>query len=417
MKILILGNNGGAHFLAQKLLEYPEVELVTHLFPNKDVPRNERYNPVLMTKDIVQNKKIILDSVQKGNADLIIATATHFQLWQVLQDRIKDSGIPAFMPAKQIGLLEWSKIAGKKFLKEAGVPTPDHRVVSMDELIETFEAIPRPFVLKYDQDWRAGRQTIVVTDENYEEEYLILKTEGSKRSSYYIMGRWESPTFAVEEYVEGVREYSYHALCNKTGWKYAGTARDYKRRYDGDKGFNTAGMGAYSPVEINPKVHTYVDQILKCLKLKGIDYVGALYLGIMEDKNGDPVVLEINTRPGDPEWQTILPTIDNNLPELFMSVASNEPIPDIKFNNKCAVSVRVVHEDYDQFAPDVRDLPNLNVGNDEVMLSHNSNRNLFFTVATASGNTVEEARNKVYEFLDSVDMKEFTYRRDIGLKL
>ena len=95
-------------------------------------------------------------------------------------------------------------------------------------------------LLKYANIWRAGLQTVVVTNDNFQEEYAdLLKTIESNPGTEFV----------VEEFIKSTAEYSYHAWCNSTGWKYIGSARDYKKRYENDIGHNTAGMGSYSPVD------------------------------------------------------------------------------------------------------------------------------------------------------------------------
>jgi phosphoribosylamine--glycine ligase len=222
--------------------------------------------------------------------------------------------IPILSPDYNLGMLEASKLVGKDLLNKVGIPTPKFETVNREELTNRFKTIPRPFVLKYEDDRRVGLQTIVITDENYEEEYNAFMS--AKQSGF--MGRtyqdFLDQKFMIEEYLPGKAEYSWHALCNTTGWKFLGAARDYKKRYEGDKGHNTAGMGAYSPVyDLDDRVGEYCDKIVKHLIEQGTPYVGIIYLGIMTGPDGTPHILEINTRPGSPEGETILETVDNNL--------------------------------------------------------------------------------------------------------
>ena len=107
-------------------------------------------------------------------------------------------------------------------------------------------------------------------------------------------------------------------------------SKDYKRKYNGDSGPNTFGMGSISPVPFSPVVQTYAEKIVNYLNSQGMPYVGFLYLGILEC-NGIPYLLEVNTRPGDPEIQSILPTIDSNLSTAFYNAATGNPLTPMEF--------------------------------------------------------------------------------------
>ena len=206
-------------------------------------------------------------------------------------------------------------------------------------------------------------------------------------------------------------------MCNSQGWRYIGSARDYKKRYEGDIGINTAGMGAYSPVNnVDTCISEYIDKIVNHLRDIGDPYIGFLYLGIMI-VNDVPYVLEINTRAGDPEIQPIIRTIKNNLADLFFAAASDKIIPEIEFSDNTAVSIRIVNEIYDTSiqqkktgfkSPDLWPLP----GNIQMAISYN--RRLLNCILTSEGNTIEEASNILYKFLENKPMYKFTYRKDIG---
>ena len=170
----------------------------------------------------------------------------------------------------------------------------------------------------------------------------------------------------IEEYVELKKEYSYHALFNKVNWQYFGAARDYKKQQEGDTGPNTVSMGAYSLVDVDPVVHEYADKIYNFLKAylqEDEYYKGFIFLGIGVDKNNVPMILEINTRSGDPELPVMLDTIDNNLTHLFYAASADIKIPEIKHNKKESVVVRIVNRIYDwtvpaSFLPKFENIPN-----------------------------------------------------------
>ena len=421
MIIVVYGASASAHFIARKLSKEDNVELVYHLGSNTQVETTEKYRPLYF-----KSSDEILEFFQSETIDLVIPTVTPIVLWKKLDEVLTARKIPKMSPTPKLGQLEWSKITGKRLIRDAGVPTPKNKIMRSKELLDNFLTIPRPFVLKYECDWRGGLQTVIITDENHQQEYDTLKQSGSRRF-LKSMGEFKDQHFLVEEFVEGIREYSYHALSNETGWSFLGVARDYKKFNNGDSGFNTAGMGCYSPVDnIDPRVHTYCDKILSTLKNNGTPYIGVLYLGILVKTDGTPIVLEINVRPGDPEIHTILSIIndDQQLSELFLATASNKLIPKIQIDpTKFSVAVRIVNKDYEkiieegvwQETPDPIQpflWPETNV-----MVSLNKNRLLHSSVVVATDKSIDAAKNTVYNFLEGKDMYNYTYRKDIGTLL
>lgn len=416
MNILIIGNNDGSCMLVNLLLEDPGVNKVYHFGAYTGATTTDRYIPlnVDFEKNVDSEKNNLLEFLDILDIDLIIPVRLIYLLWNDLQVKIKSKNIPCLGPSKDIAMLEWSKIASKSLLKQLGIPTPNYTVYNLETLISNFLNIKRPFVFKYDKDDRLGLQTVIVTDDNYQTEYELLKTTGHTR-----VGGWETifgptfdPSFIVESFVEGVREYSYHVICNGINWQYIGSARDYKKRFDGDIGFNTVGLGAYAGVEINPILHTYVDKILNYLKADKKEWIGIMYLGIIEDSNGIPYVLEINTRFGNPELQVILPLVGNNLKDLFYKTASNQKIDNVFFKDQSAVALRIVHKDYPNVP--VKEVSVNLPESPEVYINYPMDRSLFNSSIVALGSSVTDASDKIYNYLENKEMHEFTYRCDIG---
>ena len=184
-------------------------------------------------------------------------------------------------------------------------------------------------------------------------------------------------------------------------------------------------MGSYSPVNISQKVHSYADKIINHLNSIGTPYRGILYLGILEDRAGEPHVLEINVRPGDPEFQSILMTLDNNqsLADMLYKAAIGQKLEPIKHNDKKGVSVRIVNSDYFNIVNSIALGSNYSVPHHnpqlwpelpEIHVSMNRQRFLLNSIVTSSANTRQEASDKIYKFLDNAEMYNFTYRKDIG---
>ena len=418
MKILVLGTTAGAHLLCQKLIQESDFNIIYHAEGFDSLPPTNQYIPLTVLGEMIHavptNVLKFLDTVE---VDLIIPVKHHYQMWDQLHQKIKEKNIPVLMPTKELGMLEWSKFTGKQLLTKLEIPTPKYKIMFRKEILEDFFKIKRPFVLKYERDWRFGLQTVIVNDDNYQELFDYLQKEGSVRYQKQHVGNFSNQSFVVEEFVSGSREFSFHALCNATGWKYLGSARDYKKRYENDQGYNTAGMGSYSPVsDVDPIIHTYVDKIINFLNASGTPYVGILYLGIMIVDN-IPYVLEINTRAGDPELQSIFSIIKNDLSTLFFAAASNSSIPEIEFTNKSAATIRIVNKTYEISTADKSNKfknPDLYPIPPNICLGLQRNRRLLNSTITATCDTVDEAAVTLYKFLEKKTMNEFTYRTDIG---
>jgi len=429
MKIAIFGNSASTDFIVQTMLKCNKVETIYHLGAPINSLKTDRYIPISFHPDITveKNKQFILEFPYKNIVNLILPMNNQYQLWTEFYNKMKNSKAAVLMSNRQVGMLEWSKIIGKKFIQEAGIPTSISKEYNLQELIKEFLNIPRPFVLKYDQYWReelVGKNflegsnlkspTIIVTNENYKEEFDLLKKESSDLLTTKFL---KNQKFLVEEYIDGIREFSYHALINDTSWTYLGCARDYKKRYENDQGYNTAGMGSYSPVtDVNPIIHSYVGRLRELLKQKGISYIGFLYLGIIIDKNGTPIVLEINTRPGCPEIQSILSVIDDNIVDLFYKAATNQELKPVKFSNKSAVSIRIINKEYnlDLTKKNIIQFPELYPPVENICIQYNTQQNILSSVITTTADNIDLASDDLYAFLKNKNMGNFTYRKDIG---
>ena len=192
MYVAIVGRDAGTGFIAKKLLESSSVKIVYHINPNIYAEAHDRYIPISIPDpeiSVQQSKEFILNFLHDTELDLIIPMDLQYQLWDEFYNVAKKRNIPILM-SKDIGILEWSKIIGKKALQDAGIPTPRGKQYTADEILKDFFNISRPFVLKVDQDIREkniGKQflkgigkkslTTVVTDKNYKEEFFRIEKE------------------------------------------------------------------------------------------------------------------------------------------------------------------------------------------------------------------------------------------------
>jgi len=401
MRVALLGHNAATHFIAQQLVKNPDVEVV-HYGANENT-EEAQYRGVNI--DRADKRSFILEEL-KQPFDLIFPVTFLYQHWAELQAALR--GKAALFPSAELAMYEWSKVKAKPLFKQLGIPTPLHVVYDQPVLFENFMNLKRPFVLKFDQDWRMGKQTIIVTDENVNEVFAELLENGTKRH-HPSFPPFHDQKFIVEDYLPGY-EYTFQVLCNGRNFSYLGAARDYKRRFEGDVGFNTSSMGSYAPaMKVDGMVADYASRILNHFADNGTPYVGILNLGILvHDKV--PYLLEINTRVGCPEFQSSASLILNDLADTLYNAVHNKSFV-IAFSNEAAVSARVVSKNYG-VKPDKRPNPAVPPFITESLDGVDGRG---YAVYTTVDKTVEAAANKLHNFLSTQDWGDYTYRTDIGI--
>ena len=428
MNVALLSSTSSYHYLG-RLLE-KESSTVYHYGASSHITPYGGYVPMysfLPLKGHIDDKiNKFFEITKDKKIDYVMAAGLTLSKMDSVYQTLNDRKIPYFFVNSKLADLERDKSITKQLLTKLGIPTPKFQKTDGNYLYENFFNIPRPFVVKLNYVYMYGMQTIIVNDENYKTVYEDL-------FSLYISGDHKitniqrDTRLLIEEYVELKNEYSYHALFNKVNWQYFGAARDYKKQREGDIGPNTVSMGAYSLVDVDPVVHEYADKIYNFLKAylqEDEYYKGFIFLGIGVDKNNVPMILEINTRSGDPELPVMLETIDNNLTELFYAASADIKIPEIKHNNKESVVVRIVNRIYDwtvpaSFLPKFENIPpDIIQTFDSGPISPDTGQELKYlkhSIFTATDTTRQAAAQRIYNYLDTQHIGQYTYRRDIGI--
>ena len=258
------------------------------------------------------NLDALVNLARDRSVDLV-AVGPEAPLVAGLVDRCAEAGIPAFGPTLAAARLEGSKIFSKEVMAAAGVPTAAHRVLgSREEALSAIEGGEYPLVFKSDA-LAAGKGVIICENEQAARDAI---------EQYFTERRFGPTEVILEDFLAG-REVSLIALCDGERAYPLAPARDYKRIFDNDRGPNTGGMGAFSPVpevppetvaEISATVH---QPIVDELRRRGTPFHGVLYAGLMLTADG-PKVLEYNVRFGDPETQAMLPRLQSDLAELML---------------------------------------------------------------------------------------------------
>jgi phosphoribosylamine--glycine ligase len=250
-------------------------------------------------------------------ADLVVI-GPEAALVDGVADRLRAVGRRVVGPGADGARLEGSKAFMKGILDEAGVPTARFGTYDrVDEAVAFLRTLPGPWVVKTD-GLAAGKGVLVADTFAAAEADVVAKLSGA---SFGGAGR----RVVVEEFLEG-EECSLLVLCDGRHVVPLAPAQDFKRIGEGDRGPNTGGMGAYSPVPeiddglVDQLVYGAVEPLVAALRKRGIDYRGVLYAGLMMTSDG-PKVLEYNVRFGDPETQAVLPRLADDPVELLMGVA------------------------------------------------------------------------------------------------
>jgi phosphoribosylamine---glycine ligase len=296
MNILVVGSGAREHALAWKLAQSPRVR---HLFvaPGNPGTISCGENVALNTNQFSE----LADFAEKQRIDLTVV-GPEAPLIDGIVDVFRQRGLPIFGPGKAGAALEGSKAFAKAVMTVAGIPTAQHRTfISYDEAKTYLEQHGAPVVIKADGN-AAGKGAIVALDIATAQDAL------SQMMVERIFGA-AGDIVVIEDYLQG-DEIGSTAICNGTSYIPLTLTQDHKRALDHDQGLNTGGMGVFTPLPFVNKaqeqqIHSQViAATLQALKDRGITFTGVLYSNIMLTSRG-PMVIEHNTRFGDPEMQAL----------------------------------------------------------------------------------------------------------------
>lgn len=316
MKILVLGNGAREHAIAWKLKQSPQCQAI-YLHPGNAGTQQFGFKPLELS---AFSKESVAVECKKLGIDLVVI-GPEVLLAEGYADHLRSHGLCVFGPDKAAAQLETSKVFAKEFMRRAEIPTAPFVVVSSMEEFMANVPSQYPVVLKLD-GLAAGKGVVIANNK-------LDATHFAKRV-------WEEQEFGegphrivVEAFIPGL-ELSYLGFCDGDRFFAMATATDYKRVFDQDEGPNTGGMGAISPSPyfndpLAKKIReTIVTRILNQMKRENISYRGVLYIGLMIDREGNPFVLEFNTRFGDPETQAILPRLESDFVTPLIATATGQ---------------------------------------------------------------------------------------------
>lgn len=304
MKVLVIGSGGREHALAWSLARSPRVHEI-HVAPGNGGTSTLATNVPIS----VDNVSALVGYARQENFDLVVI-GPEVPLALGLADALRAAGVRVFGPSAQTARLESSKAFSKDFMRANRIPTADYAVFhAYEPALRYLDAHPAPIVVKAD-GLAAGKGAIVCqTDEQAREALRMMMVERALGAA--------GDTVVVETYLKG-QEASLLAFTDGRTVVPMIVAQDHKAVFDGDRGPNTGGMGAYAPADIvsDELIRRITSEALQpavdALWRAGTPYIGVLYAGLMLSDDGFNV-LEFNCRFGDPEAQAILPLLKTDL--------------------------------------------------------------------------------------------------------
>ena len=419
MKVLVVGGGGREHALCWKISQSPLVEKTYCAPGNAGISRHAE------CLDIgVGDFDSLAQFVKKESVDLTVVGPEQ-PLCEGITDFFEKEGLLIFGPSKAAAELEGSKSFSKGLMKKYGIPTGEYSVFTdIGQAIAKMGETEPPFVVKAD-GLAAGKGVIICTSQAEGEEAL--------RSMMEHGAFGEAGTkVVIEEFLTG-EEASFFAFTDGENVLPLEPSQDHKPIFDGDKGPNTGGMGAYTPAPVvtDQLRQRIIDEVMVptvgAMKSEGRTYRGILYAGLMI-KDDDLKVLEFNCRFGDPEAQPLLMRMESDIVPILYSIARGEMKADpIEWKEGFCVCVVMASKGYPgsydkgvelkklmDFA-DTRETVIFHAGTafSEGKLVTSGGRVLG---VTSIGDTIEKSIRSAYKAVDSVSDENLIYRTDIGKK-
>jgi phosphoribosylamine--glycine ligase len=415
MKVLIVGSGAREHALTWRALQSPLSDAVYC------APGNAGTGAIAINLPIqATDAEGIARFVRERDVGLTII-GPEAAVAEGVADRLASDGRTVFGPTTAAGRIESSKAFAKSLMERTGVPTPSYRVFDDPAVAKDYvRGERRAFVVKAD-GLAKGKGTLVGRDA--EETLECIDTLMLRRTVGAAADR-----IVIEEKLEG-REVSLMALVDGDRILPLEPACDYKRALDGDKGPNTGGMGGYSPVpfftgaEIDQAVDRTLRPIVEALRADGTPYRGCLYAGIMVGPAGVQV-LEYNARFGDPETEVVLPRLEDDLIGLLDAAARGKlPSSTASWSPRFSVAVVLASRGYPGAHTTGYPISGLGSMDRDVFVFHAGTKSdasgyvsaggRVLTVV-ALGDSMADARDRVYRNVARVRFDGATYRQDLA---
>lgn len=417
MKVLVVGSGGREHALCWKIAQRPGTEVYV-------APGNIGMVDVATLVNIkVDDIAGLVDFAKAEGIDLTVV-GPELPLTLGIVDAFQEAGLACFGPNKAAAKLEGSKAFSKELMKKYGIPTAAFDTFTDVDKAKAFvDEIGVPCVVKAD-GLAAGKGVIIcMTREEADKAIEDMLTDHAFGDA--------SATIVIEEYMVGP-EVSVLAFADGKTVLPMVSAQDHKRIYDGDKGPNTGGMGAYSPAPVYTEAlsaevnKTIIEPTIAAMAAEGTPFTGILYTGLMLTEKG-PRVLEYNVRFGDPETQPIMVRMKSDIVELFQACVDGKlDEAALEWHDEAAVCVIIASGGYPASSEKGVPIHGLDdIAAEEAIVFHSGTAEKDGEIVTNGGRvlgvtakdaTIKGAIDKAYAAVEKINFDHMQFRRDIGAR-
>jgi phosphoribosylamine--glycine ligase len=418
MNVAVIGSGGREHAICESLIKSNKIKKLFCLPGNggtASIAQNTNIN--------LSNFKEIRNFVKKNNINLVVV-GPEKPLVEGITDYLEKYKIKVFGPSKFASQLEGSKIFTKNICKKYKIPTANFVIKQNRKQSLTYiQKVKFPLIIKAD-NLASGKGVYICKN----------KSDATKAINEIFNGKFgNAKKILFEDFLHG-EEMSYFIISDGSTFRYFGSAQDHKRVLEGDKGKNTGGMGAYSPSRLFSKnlekkiIKKIIKPTLKALKDKKQKFKGFLYAGLMINNN-EPYLIEYNVRMGDPECQTILPTLKNDFLDILIACCNNKlSKKKINWHNKKSICIVLCSKGYpDKFKKniEIKKLDKIKKKKNEFIFHAGtikkdqgffSNGGRVLNFVSTSLNLLK-SRSQVLKTIKNLNWQNGFYRKDIGYKV
>jgi phosphoribosylamine--glycine ligase len=418
MKVGIIGSGGREHAICAALKKSAKINKI-FCFPGNAGTALLAENVDLDTNKFQELSEFIIEN----KIDIVIV-GPEKPLVNGITDFLNKKKIKVFGPSMKASQLEGSKIFTKKMCEKYNIPTAKFGIFKNNNDAQKFLGNCKyPIVVKAD-GLAAGKGVYICNNKN--ESFSAIKE--------IFEGKFgDADSVLIEEFLKG-EEMSFFIISDGKNYKVFGTAQDHKRVFEGDKGKNTGGMGAYSPSrleseELNKKILTkIIDPTLKGLQEINTSFQGFLYAGLMIINN-EPYLIEYNVRMGDPECQTILPKLKSDFATIIDACVNQKlDLVNIEWSNEKSLCIVLCSKGYpDDYKKnlEINNLNKIDLDNNDFIfhagtkeknskIYSNGGRVLNFVVKSKE---FRISRERAINLINKINWENGFYRKDIGFKV